>query len=197
MKSLTIVAAVLFLVVVSLLLAIGIRPTSGQESTDKSAQESDNNPVADEKAKVELVLNAYIKAAQNDSSDIVKYVVSGNPFRGREEKSDVQNSGVEPKGTKTESKAPSVDNQPKEYNLPDRAIEAVGHGLLSVENPKYIREMNLQPKRMETSLLRPTVYSVRVFFESLGTNREVVQDYIVRLEGDEGWKVVSVALALD
>lgn len=152
----------------------------GDHQPDGTTNESVNKTVE------HLVLD-YVRAAQNGSKDVMKYISAGL------NKEDPANPAID-SAERNASRDSTEPGRPKQYDVQASAIETIGHEYLAEQNPLYIRRMGLEVKDIKSKELRPSVYSVQVSFESSRTGREVTQEYIVRLEKIGEWKILSVLI---
>lgn len=132
----------------------------------------------------ELVVSAYIKAAQDDNEiAIFRYIADLETLPHRQRREDSQ---PQPEA--------NFDNKRAGKRL--GVIDEIGHEALFKEDPEYIRNLRLQVERMESKCKPPGNCRVRVFFENF-ENREIVRDYIVYQIDGIGWRIVSVLSAID
>lgn len=155
------------------------RVVNGFEPESKSS--SVQHP---ESQDAELVVAAYIKAAQNnDQNALLGYVADLDTLPHRQRQKDLQST---PEANLENGRAGSRLG----------IIDEVGHDALVNDEPEYIRNLGLIVERMESQCSTVGNCRVRVFFAKF-ENREIVHDYVVYHIDEIGWRLVSVLPALD
>lgn len=178
--------AIFVILIISVTIAVSIATIVKREAQepDRSYPEAKSSATPDlESRDAELVVAAYIKAAQeNNEKVLLGYIADLATLPHRQRKKDPQ-----------PTPETSVEGNRAGHNM--GIIDEVGHDLLPKEEPEYIRILRLVVEKMESKCKTPSNCRVRVFFEKF-ENREIVHDYIVyHINGTE-WKIVSVLSAL-